>query len=180
MPEYQMTSLTEGVHYDASTLRLVGWMDQDGLRHDTPAIDHNAYFDDDGTYFGPDDDGVEPLFDPSSVARLGGDPLAEIEAVLIGYVDADSEGVSTSDMAAEWHSYGFTSGQVDQWVRVGIIRPNDADRLRVSQILPQQVAVADDILATETGHYVSLHAISEGDIDIERLIEVAKTVPVDA
>ena len=52
--------LTKGTKYDASKLTCTGWTEGDGSGHDGYNV--ADYFTADGTYLGPDECGIEPIF----------------------------------------------------------------------------------------------------------------------
>jgi len=64
--------LIQGIRYGAESLRnrFAGWTPEDA---DTDGYSIDAYFADDGEYLGPDQHGVEPLFEPAdfSARRTG-------------------------------------------------------------------------------------------------------------
>lgn len=55
------TELKTGVRYDLSSLCLIGWTDGDGTG--TEGYTVTEFFDDDGTYRGPDQHGYAPIID---------------------------------------------------------------------------------------------------------------------
>ena len=50
-----------GKHYNTRHLEPIGWTDGDGTS--TDGYDCWAYFGADGIYLGPDEHGIEPIFD---------------------------------------------------------------------------------------------------------------------
>lgn len=57
--------LVKGISYDTDALAFAGWSGGSG-----EGLDAWAYFAADGTYLGPDDDGVEPLFSEKPVYTI--------------------------------------------------------------------------------------------------------------
>jgi hypothetical protein len=55
------TTPTAGNTYNLSSLKFVGWSDGDGTGHDGYAVEY--YFDARGCYLGPDEHGIEPMFE---------------------------------------------------------------------------------------------------------------------
>ncbi len=53
--------LTKDTKYDLATLHCTGWTESDGTGHD--GYNFTDYFRDGGVYLGPDEHGIEPLFD---------------------------------------------------------------------------------------------------------------------
>ena len=53
--------LSKGQKYDPSTLTLVGWTEGNGSGSD--GYQPEYYFDQEGRYLGPDQDGIEPIFE---------------------------------------------------------------------------------------------------------------------
>ena len=53
--------LTKGLRYNENALTVIGWTDGDGSGHEG----YNAadYFDQNGEYLGPDEFGIEPVFE---------------------------------------------------------------------------------------------------------------------
>lgn len=61
-------TLTKGNKYDTTKASGIGWTTSDGEAPD--GYNRWDYFDQDGIYLGPDEDGVEPLWDSSSILEL--------------------------------------------------------------------------------------------------------------
>jgi hypothetical protein len=53
--------MEKGEKYDVDALVLIGWTSGNGSGHSGYSAGY--YFDDDGTYLGPDKDGIEPVFE---------------------------------------------------------------------------------------------------------------------
>ncbi len=54
--------LIKGTQYDVDKLECVGWRDASGRIESPPGYDAWAYFVDSGLFLGPDDEGIEPVF----------------------------------------------------------------------------------------------------------------------
>jgi len=55
--------LTTGQVYNIDTIEFRGWVDSTGESVDPQGYSCWAYFSDTGKYLGPDDHGIEPVFD---------------------------------------------------------------------------------------------------------------------
>ena len=54
--------------YDYTTLDLVGWTEGDGSGHE--GYNYLDYFGPSGVYLGPDDCGIEPIFEADSITEF--------------------------------------------------------------------------------------------------------------
>jgi hypothetical protein len=61
--------LIEGIKYDVDSLVFACFADEIGQSVSRPEYDFLDWFDDDGQYTGPDEDGLEPKFEQGSVKR---------------------------------------------------------------------------------------------------------------
>lgn len=67
-PTSWQTTLTVGTRYKVESLQFSGWTDGDGSGADGYNI--LDYFGDDDSYKGPDQHGIEPIFDTQTVIEL--------------------------------------------------------------------------------------------------------------